>query len=152
MDTPNYLKQAVEDDTPDTDAEMVKDLGLVNTDPDNYDDYGNVYDDDDEYDEYADYTCVNSDTWERFTSARNYFQNLANDLLQERTQRESAEPISLLRNHWNELSDEPIFKYWYTDIVKIKNGPKTIFKYVGNSNKPIEVKNAFEFKFREIFL
>ena len=106
MDTPNYLKQAVEDDTPDTDAEMVKDLGLVNTDPDNYDDYGNVYDDDDEYDEYADYICVNTDIWNRFVSTRDYFQNLANDLLQERTHRESAEPIILLRNHWNELSDE----------------------------------------------
>lgn len=108
MNTPNYLKQAVEDDTPDTDTEMIKDLGFVEADPDEYDDYGNAYDDDDdEYDEYPDYTCISTDTWEHFTSARDYFQNLANDLLQEnRAPRPTSIPIILLRNRWDELSDE----------------------------------------------
>ena len=52
---------------------------------------------------------------------------------------------------WKELSDEPTFNYWYTQTVKVKNGPVTLGKYIGNSKKPIIDENCYSFKLREVF-
>ena len=63
----------------------------------------------------------------------------------------STEAINL----WNQISGEPIFDYWYRDKVTMtKDGEVEIEEYVGNSNKPKELRKLKKndtFTFRDVF-
>ena len=57
-------------------------------------------------------------------------------------------------NKWKEITDEPLFKYWYRDQVIIaKDNDVTLLEYVGNSNnyKETTLSKGDKFVFRNVF-